>query len=769
VVCLSAKKMEELELFKGDTVLLKGKKGKSTVCICLIDDECSDSNIKINKVVRKNLRVRLGDVVSVTDTKAADGGDGEGVPYGKRIHVLPLDDTIEGVTGNLFEVYLKPYFLESYRPVMKGDLFLVRAAMHPVEFKVVETDPAPCCIVAPDTVIHCEGEPIKREDEEKADDVGYDDIGGCRRQMAQIREMIELPLRHPLLFKTLGVKPPRGVLLYGPPGSGKTLIARAVANETGAFFFLINGPEIMSKMAGESEKNLRNAFEEAEKNAPAIIFIDEIDSVAPKRDKTNGEVERRIVSQMLTLMDGLKARANVVVIGATNRPNSIDAALRRFGRFDREIDIGVPDENGRLEIFRIHTRNMKLDDDVDPESIARETHGYVGADMAALCTEAAMQCIREKMDLIDIEEDTIDAEVLDAMAVCQAHFTYALGQSNPSSLRETVVEVPNTTWADIGGMESVKNELRELVQYPVEHPEKYEKFGMSPSRGVLFYGPPGCGKTLLAKAVANECQANFISVKGPELLTMWFGESEANVREIFQKARAAAPCVLFFDELDSIASARGGSGGDGGGAADRVINQILTEIDGVGAKKNVFIIGATNRPDIIDPALMRPGRLDQLIYIPMPDLESRLSILKSCLRKSPIHKDVDLAYISQHTDKFTGADLTEICQRACKLAIRESIGRESERARLRAESGMEDDVEEEDAVPEITPAHFEEAVRCSRRSVSDSQIAKYQSFGAVLNTARGEMEQFNMPAPAGGGVAAFAAAAADEDEDDLYN
>jgi len=774
VICLSDKKMEELELFKGDTVLLKGKKGKTTVCIALIDNECPDANIKINKVVRKNLRVRLGDVVTVTDTKAAGGeGGDEGVPYGKRIHVLPLDDTIEGVTGNLFEVYLKPYFLESYRPVMKGDLFLVRAAMHPVEFKVVETDPAPCCIVAPDTVIHCEGEPVKREDEEKADDVGYDDIGGCRRQMAQIREMIELPLRHPTLFKTLGVKPPRGVLLYGPPGSGKTLIARAVANETGAFFFLINGPEIMSKMAGESEKNLRNAFEEAEKNAPAIIFIDEIDSIAPKRDKTNGEVEKRIVSQMLTLMDGLKARANVVVIGATNRPNTIDPALRRFGRFDREIDIGVPDENGRLEIFRIHTRNMKLDDDVDPEAVAKETHGYVGADMAALCTEAAMQCIREKMDLIDIEEETIDAEVLDAMAVNQAHFTYALGQSNPSSLRETVVEVPTTTWADIGGLEEVKNELRELVQYPVEHPEKYEKFGMSPSRGVLFYGPPGCGKTLMAKAVANECQANFISIKGPELLTMWFGESEANVREVFEKARAAAPCVLFFDELDSIASARGGSSGDGGGAADRVINQILTEIDGVGSKKNVFIIGATNRPDIIDPALMRPGRLDQLVYIPMPDLESRLQILKSCLRKSPIHKDVDLNYIASHTDKFTGADLTEICQRAAKLAIRESISRDFERKRLAAEAGAEmEDVEEEDPVPEILPSHFEESVRASRRSVSDAQIAKYQSFGAVLNTARGEMEQFRLPASspfAAAGAGETAAGADDDDEDDLYN
>merc|ERR1719163_1161515 len=404
--------------------------------------------------------------------------------------------------------------------------------------------------------------------------------------------MIELPLRHPTLFKTLGVKPPRGVLLYGPPGSGKTLIARAVANETGAFFFLINGPEIMSKLAGESESNLRKAFEEAEKNSPAIIFIDEIDSIAPKREKTQGEVERRIVSQLLTLMDGLKARAHVVVIGATNRPNTIDAALRRFGRFDREVDIGVPDENGRLEVLRIKTKNMKLGDDVDLEQLAKETHGYVGADIAALCTEAAMQCIREKMDVIDLDDDEIDAEVLDSMAVTQENFRTALGTSNPSALRETV------------------------VQDPVEFPEKFEKFGMSPSKGVLFYGPPGCGKTLLAKAIANECQANFISIKGPELLTMWFGESEANVRNVFEKARSAAPCVLFFDELDSIARARGSSLGDAGGAGDRVINQILTEMDGVGSKKQVYIVGATNRPDILDPAITRPGRLDQMIYIP---------------------------------------------------------------------------------------------------------------------------------------------------------
>lgn len=376
--------------------------------------------------------------------------------------------------------------------------------------------------------------------------------------------MVELPLRHPSLFRAIGVKPPRGILLYGPPGTGKTLIARAVANETGAFFFLINGPEIMSKLAGESESNLRKAFEEAEKNAPSIIFIDELDAIAPKREKTHGEVERRIVSQLLTLMDGLKQRAHVIVMAATNRPNSIDAALRRFGRFDREVDIGIPDATGRLEILRIHTKNMKLAESVDLDKIAAETHGFVGSDLAALCSEAALQQIREKMDLIDLEDDQIDAEVLNSLAVTMDNFRWAMGKCSPSALRETVVEVPNVTWMDIGGLENVKRELQEMIQYPVEYPDKFLKFGMTPSRGVLFYGPPGCGKTLLAKAIANECQANFISIKGPELLTMWFGESEANVRDVFDKARAAAPCVLFFDELDSIAKARGGNVGDAG-------------------------------------------------------------------------------------------------------------------------------------------------------------------------------------------------------------
>uniref|UniRef100_A0A8C8MJR5 Transitional endoplasmic reticulum ATPase n=1 Tax=Oncorhynchus tshawytscha TaxID=74940 RepID=A0A8C8MJR5_ONCTS len=743
VVSLSQAKMDELQLFRGDTVLMKGKKRRESVCIVLSDDTCSDEKIRMNRVVRNNLRVRLGDVISIQPCPD--------VKYGKRIHVLPIDDTVEGITGNLFEVYLKPYFLEAYRPIRKGDIFLVRGGMRAVEFKVVETDPNPYCIVAPDTVIHCEGEPIRREDEEESlNEVGYDDIGGVRKQLAQIKEMVELPLRHPALFKAIGVKPPRGILLYGPPGTGKTLIARAVANETGAFFFLINGPEIMSKLAGESESNLRKAFEEAEKNSPAIIFIDELDAIAPKREKTHGEVERRIVSQLLTLMDGLKQRAHVIVMAATNRPNSIDAALRRFGRFDREVDIGIPDATGRLEILQIHTKNMKLNDDVDLEQVANETHGHVGADLAALCSEAALQAIRKKMDLIDLEDETIDAEVMNSLAVTMDDFRWALSQSNPSALRETVVEVPNITWGDIGGLEDVKRELQELVQYPVEHPDKFLKFGMTPSKGVLFYGPPGCGKTLLAKAIANECQANFISIKGPELLTMWFGESEANVREIFDKARQAAPCVLFFDELDSIAKARGGNVGDGGGAADRVINQILTEMDGMSSKKNVFIIGATNRPDIIDPAILRPGRLDQLIYIPLPDEKSRINILKANLRKSPISKDVDLDFLAKMTNGFSGADLTEICQRACKLAIRECIENEIRRERERQTNPSAMEVEEDDPVPEIRKDHFEEAMRFARRSVSDNDIRKYEMFAQTLQQSRG-FGSFRFPSSAAGG------------------
>jgi transitional endoplasmic reticulum ATPase len=469
------------------------------------------------------------------------------------------------------------------------------------------------------------------------------------------------------------------------------------------------------------------------------------------------------------------------VIAATNRPNTLDPALRRFGRFDREIDIGVPDENGRMEIFRIHTRNMKLADDVDTELIAKQTHGFVGADIASLCTEAAMQCIREKMDLIDIDEELIDAAILDSMAVTQEHFKIALGTANPASLRETIVEIPNVKWEDIGGLEETKTELKEMVQYPIDHPEKFEKFGMSPSRGVLFYGPPGTGKSMLAKAIANECQANFISVKGPELLTMWFGESEANVRDIFAKARAAAPCVLFFDELDSIAVKRGSNSGDSGGS-DRVINQLLTEMDGIGAKKNVFIIGATNRPDILDPAITRPGRLDQLIYIPMPDLESRLSILKANLRKTPIHKDVDLQYIAANTHNFTGADLTEICNRAVKFAISGEIAKSREFEEIKKELSPEEIEELEQKQLEfetesvVLPYHFELAIRNARRSVSDNDLQQYSQFAntlhqsrAHLNSVGGTIGSFTFPKKSNQSGSQTQNMVQDDEEDDLYS
>jgi transitional endoplasmic reticulum ATPase len=669
----------------------------------------------------------LGDIASISPLPD--------VKFAKSVTVLPFKESIEGLAGDVYEVFLKGYF-SNLPPLRKGDNFIARGGMRAVEFKVTDIEgedgeDMEYCIVGEKTEVHCDGEPLGREDDDRLGEIGYDDIGGCNRQLAQIRELVELPLRHPQIFRTVGIPPPRGVLMYGPPGSGKTMIAKAVAAETGANFFLINGPEIMSKLAGESESNLRKAFEQAEKNSPAIIFIDEIDSIAPKRDKAGGEVEKRIVSQLLTLMDGIKPSSDVVVVAATNRPNVIDPALRRSGRFDRELDIGVPDEDGRLEIMRIKTRNMKIAKNCDLESIARETHGYVGADMAQLCMEAAFQAIREKIHLIDVDADAIDAEILNSIQINNDHFKHALSVTNPSALRENVVEVPNVKWEDVGGLEDVKRELHETVQYPIEHADKFEKFGMQSSKGVLFYGPPGCGKTMLAKAIANECGANFISIKGPELLTMWFGESEANVRDLFDKARAAAPCILFFDEMDSIAKARG-SGAGGSEAGDRVINQILTEIDGVGSKKSVFVIGATNRPDILDNAITRPGRLDQLIYIPLPDYKSRVNIFKANLRKSPVEPGVDIEKLAKATEGFSGADITEICQRAAKNAIREAVQAEKERAQKIAAGELDAKTPVEDPVPFIRREHFEEAMSRARRSVSDNDIRQYEQFMAKM-------------------------------------
>lgn len=563
--------------------------------------------------------------------------------------------------------------------------------------------------------------------------LGYDSVGGCGKAIKLMRELVELPLRFPELWTTAGVPTPKGVLLHGPPGCGKTLIANALMEETGAHVVIINGPEIMARKGGESEANLRQAFEEAQQKSPAIIFMDELDSIAPKRDQAQGETEKRIVSQLLTLMDSLKPNSNVIVIGATNRPNVIESALRRPGRFDRELEIAIPDEEGRHEILQIKMKDMKTAPDIDLFQIARDTHGFIGADLQQLTLEAALECIRSNVENFDVDsEEPISDEMLDKLVVTNDHINHALSVCDPSTLRENKVEVPDVKWEDIGGLEDTKRDLQEMVRYPIEHRGLFEKFGMEASRGVLFYGPPGCGKTLMAKAIANECGANFISVKGPELLNAYFGGSEANVRDLFDKARSASPCILFFDEMDSIARARGsGSGSD---TSDRVINQILSEIDGIGSGKTLFIIGATNRPDILDPGIMRPGRLDQLIYIPLPDFESRVSIFKANLRKSPVAEDITFELLAEVTEGFSGADITEICQRAAKNAIRESIAAEIERQR-RVEAGELTQAEADalpDPVPVITRAHFEDSMSKARRSVGEDVVAQYDEFTAKI-------------------------------------
>jgi len=764
VVAMTEGAMLELGVFDGDTISIKGKRGRRTVAtVAMVSDSDASAlgggvgsgdgdsmldgclTVGMSQDAMKNAGVRAGDGVKVTP--APD------VKFGKNVLILPFADSLasagveSGEEANIFEDYLRPYFEGKFRTLARGDSFRVDGPLGVLEFQCVEIDTVEvdgdsACVVVDDTIIECDGESVER-DENELDGAGYDAIGGASKHLAAVRELVELPLKHPELWRKLGINPPRGVLLTGPSGCGKTAMARAVAAETGAYFFVINGPEVISKKAGESETNLRRAFEDAEANAEdyggAIVFIDEVDSIAPKREKAGGEVEKRIVSQLLTLMDGLKPTSKVVVIAATNRQGVIEPALRRPGRFDRELDMGVPDEAGRLEILQIKTRDMRLGKDVDIDLLARGTHGYVGADLQQLCMEAALECIRSKMGLIDFDKDKVDKMILDSIVVEEKHFEHALAVVHPSSLRESQVEVPDVHWEDVGGLEDVKRELHETVQYPVEHADKYVKFGMSPSKGVLFYGPPGCGKTLLAKAIANECGANFISIKGPELLTQWFGESEANVRELFDKARAASPCILMFDEMDSIAKARGSGGGGSSEAGDRVINQILTEIDGVGARKNVFVIGATNRPDILDPAVIRPGRLDQLIYIPLPDLKSREAIFKAALRKAPIDLEVDIEVLARSTHGFSGADISEICQSASKLAIREAILAEEDR-RKKVEAGEleEDEGKMDENEMLITKKHFNFAMSKARRSVSEKDLTLFEEFAEKQKAGRGE-------------------------------
>jgi transitional endoplasmic reticulum ATPase len=614
----------------------------------------------------------------------------------------------------------------------KGDTVPINVMGQRIDLVVISTNPSGPVIVSNSTKITVSEESAKAVQLTKeggVPSITYEDIGGIRNEVTRVREMIELPLRHPELFRRLGVEAPKGVLLHGPPGTGKTLLAKAVANETNANFYTIGGPEIMSKFYGESEEKLRNIFEQAEKNAPSIIFIDEIDSIAPKREEVSGEVERRIVSQLLSLMDGMSSRGKVVVIGATNRVNAIDPALRRPGRFDREIEIGVPDRDGRLEILQIHTRGMPLDKDVNLEKLADISHGFVGADLQALSKEAAMRALRKVLPEIDLSSESIPADTLKKIIVNMQDFMDVIKEMEPSAMREVFVEVPNVKWEDIGGLPSIKQELQEAVEWPLKYQGVFAYADATPPKGILLYGPPGTGKTLMAKAAANESEANFISIKGPELLSKWVGESEKGVREVFRKARQAAPCIIFFDELDAIAPSRGADFGDSH-VTERVISQLLTELDGLEILTNVIVIGATNRPDIIDLALLRPGRFDRLLYVPPPDRDSRIEIIKIHTTKKPLAEDVKVEELADHTDSYTGADIASLSSAAVMLALREHV------------SKYQDPKEANKHVQElkIHMRHFEEAMK-KIRPLSTQELNMYkrvsEEFGRPEIATRG--------------------------------
>ena len=648
--------MRILGLVQGDIVMIEGTRGTAVTVYNGYPEDENRGTIRIDGSTRKNAGVGLDEKVGINKV----------VPKPATKVTLAPTQPLKILGG---EEYLSQA-LEG-RPIVKGDLIEVNIMGRKFDLVVQSFQPAAeAATIQNFTQVKLSEKPAKQE-VAKGPKVAYEDIGGLRDEVDKVREMIELPLRHPELFERLGVDAPKGVLLHGPPGTGKTLLAKAVASETSANFTSIGGPEIMSKFYGESEERLRDIFKEASENAPSIIFIDEIDSIAPKRDEVTAETERRVVAQLLALMDGLESRGKVVVIGATNRPNALDPAIRRPGRFDREIEIGIPDKEGRLEILQIHTRGMPLGDDVDLGQLASLTHGYVGADLAALSREAAMRALRKVLPSIDLEAQTIPTEILNSLKVTMTDFMDAYREMQPSTLREVLLETPNVKWEDIGGLEGPKQELMESVEWPLRYAALYKHMNAVPPKGILLYGPPGTGKTLLAKAVATESQANFISVKGPEFLSKWVGESEKAVRETFRKARQAAPCVIFLDEIDAIAPVRGTA--TDSGVTERVISQLLTEMDGLEALHNVVVIAATNRPDIIDPALLRPGRFDRLVLIPPPDLEARKEILRIHTKGKPIQKDVDLDKLATKMENFTGADIAAVCNEAMMLSIRDYV------------------------------------------------------------------------------------------------
>ncbi len=686
--------MRDLDIRRGDVVIIKGNRETVAIADRAYPADVGEGIIRIDGILRKNAKTGIGDIVTITKTDIKEAKKIMIAPAQKGIMIQADPDGLR--KGLLGRAVVKGDILvlggvQRRRDIMSeefgdmddifgnlGDILggmgfggLGGGGVTQIKFLVVSANPNQPVLITENTEVTLNPKAVELSDE-KIPEITYEDIGGLSEEIKKIRELVEIPLKHPEIFERLGIQPPKGILLHGPPGTGKTLLAKAVANESEANFILLNGPEIMSKFYGESEKKIRDIFEEAEKTAPTIIFIDELDAIAPKREEVTGEVERRVVSQLLSMMDGLKSRGKVVVIGATNRPNALDPALRRPGRFDRELEISVPGKEGRLAILKIHTRNMPLDKKVILDELASVTHGFVGADLEALTKEAAIGVLRKILPQMKLDgEEKIPQEILEKLIVKHEDFTDALKTVRPSAMREVLVETPNVDWKDVGGLDSVKQELQEAVEWPMKYAESFERMGIRPSRGVLLYGPPGTGKTLLAKAVAKESEANFIQVKGPSLLSMWVGKSEEGMRKVFERARQVAPCVIFFDEIDSLAGRRGME--QGTKVTERVLNQLLAEMDGLEDLKDILVIGATNRPDMLDTALLRPGRFDKILLVNAPEEEGRLNILKIHTSKMPLAKDVDLNEFAKETAGYTGADLEAVVREAAYFALREDM------------------------------------------------------------------------------------------------
>jgi transitional endoplasmic reticulum ATPase len=720
VARLGSRLMNRMDVHEGDVIEVVGKKTTAAIILPPYPEDEVHDTVRLDGLQRASVDVSIGDYVEVRRADPRPARRVTVAPAQPNLRLMGSGDALRRtlfrravMAGDVIStsVYRRPNTRATDTPLPEDifRMFLEQSsfALQEVRLRVVATSPRGVVRVVEDTEIELLPEYAEAEEPRRAD-VTYDDIGGLGGTIEQVREMIELPLKHPELFGRLGIDPPKGVLLHGPPGTGKTLLARAVANEADAQFFHIAGPEIMGRFYGESEQRLREVFQQAQQQAPSIIFIDEIDSIAPKREETKGEVERRIVAQLLTLLDGLEPRQNVVVIGATNRPNALDEALRRPGRFDREIVIGVPDYEGRRDVLAIHTRGMPLDDDVDLDEIARTTYGFVGADLSALAREAAIETLRRHLPDIDLNRAEIPPEVLEKLVVTRGDFLGALKRVQPSAVREIMIQVPNVTWEDVGGLEEVKRALREGVELPLKNPDAFRRLGIRPAKGFLLYGPPGTGKTLMAKAVARESEANFIAAKSSDLLSKWYGESEQQVSRLFQRARQVAPTVIFIDEIDSLAPQRGGGVGEPA-VTERVVNTILAEMDGLEELTGIVVIGATNQPSMLDPALLRPGRFDELLYVPVPGREGRLRILQIHTAEMPLGEDVELESLAERTHGYTGADLEDLVRRAGLGALREDM-----------------------SVSTVPMRFFEAAMKESRASVTPEMEREYERIADEL-------------------------------------